>query len=121
MAEAKERVASAIARAQADLEEALSELERLPAFDPTSVAFSAHALTNFLTVTGGTVELILMNLADQPGTQIRSWLEGVQHACNLMSRIVGQLMSVSASSEPVLRYDRVDLALLVQRACTYYQ
>jgi signal transduction histidine kinase len=121
MVEGKELVASAIARARADLEEALSGLEKMPAFDPSSVAFSAHALNNYLTVTGGTVELILMNLADHPGAQIRLWLEGVQHATNLMARIVSQLMNASPTAETKMRFDRVDLPLLVQRACTYYQ
>ena len=46
MSEPKELVASAIARAQADLTEALSELQKIPAFDPGSVAFVAHALTD---------------------------------------------------------------------------
>ena len=120
MAEPKELVASAIARAQADLDEALTALEKLPAFDASTVAFSAHALNNYLTVTGGAIELVLMNLTNQSGTQIRLWLEGIQHATNLMSRIVSQLMSASATPETKMRFDRVDLPLLVQRACTYY-
>ena len=43
MSEAKEHVASAIARAQEELEEALAKLETIPAFDAGSVAFAAHA------------------------------------------------------------------------------
>jgi signal transduction histidine kinase len=121
VAEAKELVAAAIARAQADLQEALSELEKLPAFDPGSVAFAAHALHNYLTVTEGTVELILLYLGDKADAQLRVWLEGVQHATNLMKRTVSQLMNTSVATDMKLRFERVDLALLVQRACNYYQ
>jgi signal transduction histidine kinase len=121
VAEAKERVAAAIARAQVDLQEALSELEKLPAFDPGSVAFAAHALNNYLTVTDGAVELIMLHLADHPDPQIRVWLESVQHATQLMGRTVAQLMSASVNSETRLRFDRVDLSLLAQRAGNYYR
>jgi hypothetical protein len=53
VAEPKELVAAAIARAQMDLGEALAELEKIPAVDASSVAFAAHALNNYLTITGG--------------------------------------------------------------------
>ena len=121
MAEPKELVASAIVRAKADLDEALSELEKMPAFDPGAVAFAAHALNNYLSVTEGALDLILVHLASYPDPQVRVWLEGVQHATNLMSRTVTQLMSAAVSTEMKLRFERVDLGLLVQRACNYYQ
>jgi signal transduction histidine kinase len=114
-------VASAIARAQADLAEALSELEKIPAFDPGSVAFVAHALNNFLVVTGGTVELIGMYLGDKADAQVRVWLEGLAHAADLMTRTVSQLVSASATVGAHLRLEKVDLPLLVRRACTYFQ
>jgi len=119
--EAKEIVASAIARAQADLEVAMAELERMPAADAGSVAFAAHALNNYLTVTEGTIELILMRLVDHPDAQIRAWLEGVQHAGKLMARTVSQLMNASPNTELKLRFEKVDLPALAQRVCTYYQ
>lgn len=121
MAEAKERVATALARAQMELEEALCELDAMPAFDPSAVAFSAHALNNYLTVTGGTVDLILLHLADHPDAQIKVWLEGLQHVTNLMIRTVGQLMNASAGTETKFRLEKVDLPTLVQRVCHYYQ
>src|SRR5262249_13411488 len=97
------------------------ELEKLPAFDPSSVAFAAHALNNFLTVTEGAVELLLMRLADNPDPELRIWLHGIQHAANLMGRTVGQMMTATANSDTKLRLEKVDLPILVQRACTYYQ
>ena len=121
MAEPKEKVASALARAQADLAETLSELEKMPAFDPVSVAFVAHALNNFLVVTYGTVELLLMHLDDNADAQVRVWLEGLGHAADLMTRTVGQLVNASATIGAHLRLEKVDLPLLVQRACSYFQ
>jgi signal transduction histidine kinase len=121
VAEPKEMVASAIARAQADLAEALSELEKIPAFDPGSVAFVAHALNNFLTVTGGTVELLVEHLGGGADPQVRVWLDGVRHATDLMARTVSHLGTASATAGAQLRFEKVDLPLLVQRACTYYQ
>jgi two-component system sensor histidine kinase/response regulator len=121
VAEAKGLIASAIARAQTHLEEALIELEKLPAFDAGTVAFAAHALNNYLTVTGGTVELIMLHLADHPDPQLRIWLEAVQHATDVMTRTVSQLMSASVTTEAKLRFEMVDLPTLAKRGCDYYQ
>jgi len=121
MAEPKDRVTFAIANAQADLRVALAELEKIPAFDPGSVAFVGHALTNYLSVVGGTVELIQMHLANHPDPDVRTWLEGVQHATHLMTRTVGQLMKLTANTEAQARFEKFDLPTLVQRACTFYQ
>lgn len=121
MIDFKGHVAAAIAKAQSNLDEALTELGKLPAFDPGSMAFAAHALGNYLTVTNGTIELILLKLADYPDPQVRIWLEGAQHATNLMTRIVSEMINASAPAEPALRYESFDLSLLIQRACSYYQ
>ena len=59
MADNKEQVAGAIVRARDSLEQALSALQHLHLLDPSAVAFSAHALNNYLTLTGGTIELLL--------------------------------------------------------------
>lgn len=121
MAEPKELVAAAIARAQLELVEALAQLERIPAFDARAVAFTAHALSNYLTITGGAVELTLHRLANHPDPQLRVWLEGVQHATDLMTDTVSQLMRGSVTSDSKLRFEKVDLPLLVQRTCNHYE
>jgi signal transduction histidine kinase len=121
MAEPKELVASAIARAQADLTEALSQLEKIPALDPGSVAFVAHALNNYLAVAGGTVDLIVMHLGENVDSQVRVWLDGVRHATDLMTRTVSQLVNGSAPDAVRLRIEEFDLARLVRRVCAYYQ
>jgi signal transduction histidine kinase len=117
----KEQVTAAIQKAQTELEQALHELEKMPAFDPGVVAFSAHALNNYLSVTGGTIELLLKSLADYPEQQIRDWLEGLSHVTELMRHTVSQLMTSAASKDITLRFLKWDLKPLVQRACNYYQ
>jgi signal transduction histidine kinase len=117
----KEQTTAAILRAQAELEQALRELEKIPAFDPGVVAFSAHALNNYLSVTGGTVELLLGSLSDYPDPQIRKWLEGLGHMTELMRHTVSQLMTTSTPGDAKLRFLEWDLAPLVRRACNYYQ
>jgi hypothetical protein len=52
MSQPREKIVSAIVKARAELEEALYELEKLPAVSQNTVGFAAHALNNFLTLTG---------------------------------------------------------------------
>ncbi len=122
MGQERERAAAAIARAQLELEEALAELDAMPALDSRAVAFAAHMLNNYLTVTGGTVELIQKHLAAYGDQQVTTWLEGLQHVTDLMHRTVSQLvMNTPSATEPPLRFEKVQLQLLVQRVCQYYQ
>jgi signal transduction histidine kinase len=65
--------------------------------------------------------LILLRLADHPDAELRVWLEGVQHATDLMTHTASQLLSASVTTEIKLRFDKTDLPLLVQRTCSYYQ
>jgi signal transduction histidine kinase len=120
VAEQKELIASAISRAQADLAEALSELEKMSHFGAGSMAFATHALNNYLSVTGAAVQLISRRLEDHPDAQIRVWLEGLTHATELMGQIVSQMMSVSAAAEAKLRFEKVDVPGMVQRFCDFY-
>jgi len=94
----------------------------MPALDPGSVAFAAHVLNNYLTVTGGTVQLALRRLADHPDAQLRTWLDGVRHATNMMSRIVAQLMlNAGTPTDVEVRMERVELPVVVERVCGYYR
>jgi signal transduction histidine kinase len=120
VSETKEQIASAIVRARRELEEALYELEKLPAVSQSSVSFVAHALNNYLNITAGTVELLLLSLADHPNPQIRTGLEALQQATNFMMHTVSQLMMTSTGPDAELRLDQVDLPILVQRFSTYY-
>jgi signal transduction histidine kinase len=121
MADMKGQVAAEIVKARSHLEPALSELERLAALDPSAVAFAAHALNNYLSVTGGTVELLLLSLTAHPDPQIHTWLESLQQVTTLMTYIVSRLMSTATTQETQLRFTQVELPVLVQRVCHYYQ
>ena len=106
MPEPKNQIVSSIVKARAELEDALFELEKMPAISQSSVFFAAHALNNFLTVTGGTLELLASALANHPDPQVHIWLDALQQATNLMTHTVSQLMNSSTDRDPKLRVER---------------
>jgi signal transduction histidine kinase len=116
----KHAAAEAIARAQASLEAAVGELDKLPALDARSIALAAHALSNFLTVSGGVVELLVPKLREHPDPQVTMWIEALGHTTDLMAHTVGQLMSNSVGIATRLQSEDLDLPRLAQRVCTYY-
>src|SRR5581483_4694800 len=63
MSVSKEKVMASIAQAKQDLDQAIAELEKMPAFDPGRTSFTAHALHNYLQVAGATLELLEPALA----------------------------------------------------------
>jgi signal transduction histidine kinase len=119
--DSKDLIASAIAKAQTDLEDALSELAKMPAFDAGSVAVAAHKLNNYLSVSAGILELALLRLGDHADPKVRNGLEGAQHVTQLMARIVAELVRGQATPETAYRFMKFDLLTLVQSACSYYQ
>ena len=67
MQENKDQIVSGILKARTELDEVLYELEKLPAISESSVYFAAHALNNYLTVTGGTVRFAPVNAGGKSG------------------------------------------------------
>ncbi|HSL04034.1 MAG TPA: HAMP domain-containing sensor histidine kinase [Nitrospiraceae bacterium] len=120
MPESKDQIVSSIVKARGELELALYELEKLPAISQSSVFFAAHALNNFLTVAGGTVELLSLSLVDHPDPQVRMRLEGLQQATNLMTHTVSRLMNASTDLDAKLRFEKVDLPVMLKHFCSYY-
>jgi signal transduction histidine kinase len=118
---AKARIAESIMRARTDLEQALSDLEKLPPVDPGLVPFVAHALNNYLTVTEATIEMLRLSLADHPDPAIDLWLGNLQHATGLMTRTVSQLTGATITPDAKLRFEKVDVSLGLHRVCGYYQ
>jgi signal transduction histidine kinase len=121
MSETRDQIVSGILRARAELEGVLYEMEKLPAVSESTIHFAAHALNNFLTVTGGTVELLQASLADHPDPQVHTGLEVLLQTTNLMTHAVSQIMNVSIDREVRLRFERLELPVLVQRFCGFYQ
>jgi signal transduction histidine kinase len=107
--------------AKTNLDRALEQLERLPSMDPGAVAFSAHALNNYVTVANATIDLLAIHLGDHPDGQVRIGLEALRHATNMMSSTITQLITASVGSGPRLIFEKVDFALGIQRGCQYYQ
>ncbi|HET9217805.1 MAG TPA: HAMP domain-containing sensor histidine kinase [Terriglobia bacterium] len=109
-----------IVKARGGLESALADLEKLPAFHPNTVPFAAHALSNFLTVTEATVDLL--RTSDSPSRpDMTQWLDGLRHATHLMTHAVGQLMNNAVGGELKLRFERLDLRHLAAGACASYE
>jgi signal transduction histidine kinase len=117
----KQAAIAAIAQAQADLERAVEEIDKLPPLDVHSIALAAHALNNFLTVSRGVLDLLIPVLQDHPDRQVAVWLEGLSHATDLMTHTVSQLMNRAVDVQTTLRLGEVDLPRLVERACAYYR
>lgn len=112
---------AAISRARGELDQAMSDLDRLPPLDPDKIAFAAHALSNFITITGGTVELLRERLAAHGDEQVRRWLDGLLQATHMMTHTVSQLMNASAHAEMTLTFDEVDLPALTLRVCDFHR
>jgi signal transduction histidine kinase len=117
----KEKIAASIQKARTDLEQALLDLEKLPLLEPGSVAFVAHALNNYLTVSEATIEMLMLSLADHPDPDVELWLGNLQHATGLMTRTVSQLMNTAVTPATKLRFEKVDGSLGLQRLCNYYR
>lgn len=121
MADAKTRTSESIAKARLELDRALAELDTIRVLDPTLVSVVAHAMSNYITVTTATVEMLQMSLRDYPDADVPIWLEGIAHAANLMQHSVGRLVAVSPLRDFPLKLDYVNIVLLMQRACDYYR
>ena len=117
----KQAAAAALIQAQANLDRALAELDRLPALDIHSIALAAHALNNFLSISRGVVGLLIASLRDRADSQVMAWLEGLGHATDLMDHTVSQLMNNTVGVDATLRLEDVDVPRLVERACAYYR
>src|SRR3989442_15112217 len=96
----KDDVATAIHDAQANLEHALAQLARLPAFDPMAIGPATHALSNYLTVMSAGVQLLRQAWQTRDEAQVQSLLQGVEHATDLMQNAVAQLRGVATAGPP---------------------
>lgn len=120
MKRSRKAVADSISEAQRQLEIALSTLEEMPVLSPDAIAFAAHALDNYLTVAGGTIELLSRSLKDNRDPDVTRWLEGLQRLTESMGHTINLLMGSAAHAEPALRRERIDTEVLVRRCCNFY-
>jgi signal transduction histidine kinase len=94
---------------------------RKPAFDPATVGFVAHALNNYLTVTLVTMETLKRTLISYPNPEVRTWVDGIQHVTEVMQHTVGKLLQVSAPEDFPLKLEAVNVFVLMDRACKYFE
>jgi signal transduction histidine kinase len=121
MANPKDQIAARLTKAKAELDEALVVIERLPVFEAGAVAFGAHALKNFLTVTTATTELLELQLAHAADAEVNALLASLRHTTELMTFTVARLMNAAARSDAPLQAQAVDLVVLTQWGHGYYQ
>jgi signal transduction histidine kinase len=119
--DAKTRTVASIEHAKEELDRALGELESIRLHDPAVVGAVAHALSNYITVTTATVEMLQLTLRDYPERDVAIWLEGIAHAADLMQHAVGRLVAASSARDFPLKCDFVNLTVLMERATQYYR
>jgi len=119
--ESKSRAVASIAQAKMELDRALAEIDSLRTFDPALIGAVAHALSNYISVTSATVEMLELTLRAYPDEDVPNWLSGIQHATELMQHAVGRLVSASSPRDFPLKLEHVNLRLLMERSCDYYR
>ncbi len=119
--EAKHSVLDSLVAARNELNNAMAQLESLPAFDPGTVGYAAHAIHNYLTVTNATLDLIEPALTGQVDAETRKWFAALRQSTVLMEHTVNQLINASACQEPTFLMTTVNVCRLVQLGCEYYR
>jgi signal transduction histidine kinase len=118
---ARARASRSIAQAKVELDVAIAEIDSIQVFDPAVIALVAHALSNYISVTGATIEMLQQRLHDHDDSDVGLWLEGIRHAADLMQHSVGRLVSLTAPRDFPLKRDYVNLPVLMERACHFYR
>jgi signal transduction histidine kinase len=117
----KKDVTDALENAKGKLDEALRGLETLSEIDPSTVAYTAHELENYLTVAEAAADLLRVTTAAYADEQVKRWIEGIQHVVQLMTHSVHRLSLTTDSTGVKFAYRKVDMGLLAFRACNFYQ
>lgn len=117
----KTEIMASIQAAQGELEQALARLTELPALDWSTVRTAAHTLGNYLNITMACVQLLRMTLAAHPDPEVQMWLLSLERTSELMTHVARQLTNASAASDVPLIPERVNLAVMAQRAAAFYE
>jgi signal transduction histidine kinase len=117
----RDDVAQSIENAKADLDKALAELERIPTVEPAALSFVAHAMGNYMNVTGAVLDLLTNALGDHPDAEVRQWLEGLHHLLDMTHQTVARLLRVYEPKQMPLQFDHMKLEVLMERACAYHR
>jgi signal transduction histidine kinase len=117
----KDELIASIVSAKCELEQALETLEALPAFDPGTVGYAAHAINDYLAITSATLDLLEPALAGHPDAEVRNWLGDLRRGMGVMEHTVNQLISASAAGEFQHVFGIVNVVRLIQSGCDYHQ
>jgi signal transduction histidine kinase len=117
----KAQASEAIERARTALDKALADIDMIQTVNPALVGLIAHALSNYITVTAATVEMLQLTLRDSQDPDVPIWLEGIGHATDLMQHSVGRLVRLAPPREFPLKLDYVNIPLMMERACEYFR
>ena len=117
----KGELIATIASAKGELDRALAVLQGLPAFDPGTIGYAAHAINNYLTLSNATLDLLGSALANHPDAEVQTLLAALRQAATLMDHTVTQLINASATGEPQFVFGSVNLVRLIRIGCNYYQ
>src|SRR5262249_9347755 len=117
----KEHVAAAIEAARGDLERALQHLQHLSALDWSAFRYGMHTLGNYLNIISADIQLLNMALKEHPDPEVQGFLGGLDRMMDLMAHLTRHLTHASADSAVPLLREEVNLALLAERGCVFYQ
>lgn len=119
--DARARAASSIAQARVELDKAMADIDMIQTLNPALLGLVAHALSNYITVTAATVEMLQLTLRDHEDPDVPIWLEGIGHATDLMQHSVGRLVTLATPRDFPLKLDYINIPLLMERACEYFR
>lgn len=119
--DAKARAAASITEAKSELDRALAEIDMMQTFNPMLIGLVAHSLSNYISVTSATVEMLQLTLRGNADPDVSIWLDGIGHTADLMQHSVSRLVSMSSPRDFPLKLDRVNVPVLMERACDYFR
>ena len=119
--DAKTRASASIEQAKAELDKALADIDMIQTVNPALLGLVAHALSNYITVTAATVEMLQLTLRDCQDPDVPIWLEGIGHATDLMQHSVGRLVTLATPRDFPLKLDYINLPVMMERACDYFR
>lgn len=121
-------VASAVARARADLnrartnlDQAHARMESLAADDSQRAAYSAHAFNNYLLVVGTMVNLLQRKLAGTGNRDVTRWLNLLKQETNRMTIIARNVLTELSNGLPPLLPEPSSLTEIAESICIVYR
>jgi len=121
MPDPRQGVSESIENAIAELSIALVELDRMPVNDKAAIGWIARAMNNYLSVTDALLDLIGDAVRDHPNREVASWIDGLRRVDILMLHAIGGLLRASPPADFPLKFEHVNLQVLMERACDYYR